>query len=359
MLYILFISFELTLSLMICKSGFCLNETQSLAVYEILIDGKIACDDTLQSSILENTTSTLLVRLATQISSLFELKYCRILHHPTQYAGFYIPMQGALAWDSCVNDDSLQCINVTSGPLNTNCYSDESILVECTNDWYHVIYPCLNGSDCSFLGYIEEFFPQLMVGGFEILNDHQYLWLGSVKFSETLNNTLSVLSPFGWYIACGSTVSNSSDFPAVVCGNFDNNTIPFTNTLQASSEIFRYFGDQDDKFKCPSPVPQQIITPVNCTYSLYLCENLAQLWCNKNCTALDSTKCGFPEICVDGMCQCASGYQRTGPNCTDINECQNANSCLVSQECINLNGGYFCRNYVVANITYSMKLMIF
>ena len=62
-----------------------------------------------------------------------------------------------------------------------------------------------------------------------------------------------------------------------------------------------------------------------------------------------TSTCGCPEnaICMDGQCECESGYQGDGETCGDVNECDEqasvADACHFYADCTNYPGGYSCR----------------
>ncbi|XP_071826806.1 uncharacterized protein [Apostichopus japonicus] len=63
------------------------------------------------------------------------------------------------------------------------------------------------------------------------------------------------------------------------------------------------------------------------------------------CTAITGqcATCGLNEECVNSACQCSTGYERVGTDCSDINECLTTSCPLPTEACFNTLGSFLCR----------------
>ncbi|PIK51217.1 hypothetical protein BSL78_11877, partial [Apostichopus japonicus] len=64
-----------------------------------------------------------------------------------------------------------------------------------------------------------------------------------------------------------------------------------------------------------------------------------------SCTAItgECATCGLNEECVNSACQCSTGYERVGTDCSDINECLTTSCPLPTEACFNTLGSFLCR----------------
>lgn len=210
-----------------------------------------------------------------------------------------------------------------------DCYGDELIHFNCTNDWKDVLKNCQPANissvnpftinvDCSFYHYAKKFVSENVPPEIPELADHPLLKLDAIRVSPNFGESvIEVLSPFGWFPFCNDSSSvATTQIANSFCSQF-NSTVNSTSFIGLSE-----------------PITTLIIYNDSCTFSTFgsNCE-----WQDVVCQNILAVDCNCPTV----------GFTRVLNSCIDIDECLIFGTCPNGTRCINLPGSFYCQPQVL------------